>query len=72
MTKVRFYSSISIQKLADAINGEVRTIRLPAFQRDAVWDEAHVELLWDSIIRGYPVGTLLFARAENLDLEPIR
>lgn len=37
-------------------NGE---IVLPAIQRDFVWDENRIELLFDSIFRGYPVGIVL-------------
>jgi len=37
-------------------NGE---IVLPAIQRDFVWDEDRIELLFDSIFRGYPVGIVL-------------
>ncbi|HVK76170.1 MAG TPA: DUF262 domain-containing protein [Kofleriaceae bacterium] len=34
-------------------------IRVPAFQRDFKWERADVEKLFDSIWRGYPIGTLL-------------
>ncbi len=50
-------------ELADAVNSNPQQIRLPSFQRDSVWDWDHIELLWDSILRGYPLGTLLFARS---------
>lgn len=35
-------------------------LRLPAFQRPARWRAPHVLELFDSIQRGYPIGTLLF------------
>jgi hypothetical protein len=38
------------------------SIGLPAFQRSTVWDEQRVELLWDSVTRGFPIGALLFTR----------
>lgn len=57
---------IGLVELAGALNGRSRYIQLPSFQRDAVWDEAHIELLWDSIWRGYPVGSLLFADVAGL------
>ncbi len=45
-------------------------IRLPAFQRPLRWTASHVVTLFDSILRGYPVGSLLFwkktAPAESL------
>jgi hypothetical protein len=38
--------------------GEGR-LRVPAFQRSFVWDAEDVRKLFDSIWRGYPIGTLL-------------
>lgn len=34
---------------------------LPAMQRGAVWKPKQVEMLWDSIARGFPVGAFLLA-----------
>ena len=48
----------TIRKWADL----APSIRLPSFQRNAVWNEARVELLWDSVTRRMPIGTLLFSR----------
>jgi len=33
--------------------------RLPALQRGAVWNQGQVELLWDSIMRRFPIGALV-------------
>lgn len=60
--------SVSVKALADALNGNENSIQLPSFQRDAVWDETHVEKYWDSILQGFPVGSLLFARVANMDV----
>lgn len=38
------------------------TIRVPIFQRQFVWDSKNVRDLFDSIYRGFPVGTLLLWR----------
>jgi hypothetical protein len=32
---------------------------LPALQRGAVWQPRQVEALWDSLLRGFPVGAFL-------------
>lgn len=32
---------------------------LPSLQRGAVWRPIQVELLWDSILRGFPIGSLV-------------
>lgn len=39
-------------------------LRVPAFQRSFVWDADDVRRLFDSIWRGYPIGTLLFWKHE--------
>jgi hypothetical protein len=33
---------------------------LPAIQREFVWDGEQIERLFDSLMRGYPIGSLLF------------
>ena len=35
-------------------------IYLPAIQRKFVWKPNQIEKLFDSIMRGYPIGTFLF------------
>ena len=50
-----------IQELMDKLTrGE---LRVPAFQRRLKWDVKDARVLFDSIYRGYPVGTLLFWQA---------
>lgn len=34
-------------------------VGLPSLQRGAVWDAGQIELLWDSILRGFPIGALV-------------
>ncbi len=54
---------IYIEILAKEINKGTRSLyRLPSFQRDAVWKNSQIELLWDSIMRGFPIGVLLFSK----------
>ena len=33
---------------------------LPAIQRKFVWNEEQITKLFDSLMRGYPIGTFLF------------
>ena len=48
-------------------NGE---IRIPAFQRDYVWEYDNVAFLMDSIYKGFPIGSVLFWRTrEQLNTE---
>jgi hypothetical protein len=35
---------------------------IPSLQRGAVWKPQQVELLWDSILRGFPVGALVVSK----------
>lgn len=35
---------------------------IPALQRGLVWSPQKVELLWDSVLRGFPVGCLVVSR----------
>lgn len=41
-------------------NARVRA-ELPALQRGAVWRAPQMEALWDSVLRGFPVGAFLLA-----------
>lgn len=36
-------------------------VQLPPLQRDAVWKVGQVERLWDSLLRGFPIGSFLLA-----------
>ena len=35
---------------------------IPSLQRGAVWNAGQVELLWDSILRGFPIGSLVVCK----------
>jgi len=35
-------------------------VRVPSFQRGLRWEASDVQDLFDSIYRGYPIGSLLF------------
>ena len=50
--------STSIMALVNQIRND--ELVLPDLQRDFVWKEDQVRLLFDSIMRGYPFGSLLF------------
>lgn len=40
-------------------------IRIPLFQRGFVWREAEVVALFDSVYRGYPIGSLLLWKVDS-------
>ncbi|MFG2043370.1 DUF262 domain-containing protein [Dactylosporangium sp. NPDC048998] len=52
----------SIPQIVDfALKG---ILRVPRFQRSFVWDEEDVRDLFDSVWRGFPIGTLLLWRSD--------
>ena len=36
-------------------------VRIPGLQRGLVWKPSQVELLWDSILRGFPIGSFMLS-----------
>lgn len=53
-----FQTPITLQKIIQEI--EDKNYLLPAIQRELVWDSEQIEKLFDSILRGYPIGSFLF------------
>jgi hypothetical protein len=71
---VRAYSIYDIAKWQMELqespaNGEQddwdERITLPTLQRGFVWKPYQMEALWDSILRGYPIGALLLSQSGN-------
>ena len=52
-----YYLPISIKQVIDKI--DYSQYLLPAIQREFVWKSYHIELLFDSLMRNYPIGSLL-------------
>ncbi len=58
-------TQLSLRQIAswqfpDLVSGKPPVLAaLPSLQRGAVWKPNQVELLWDSILRGFPVGSLV-------------
>ena len=42
-----------------------RNYLLPSIQREFVWGQSQIEVLFDSLMRGYPIGTFLFWRVNK-------
>lgn len=51
--------------IADASNSQGASILIPDLQRPYVWSPLQVTLLLDSLIRGWPFGTLLMWKVEG-------
>lgn len=67
--------SFAVREIANwRENGRVA---IPALQRGLVWEPRQVELLWDSILRGFPIGSFVFSgvspqsrqRTQNTDVD---
>lgn len=54
------YQTISIKKIVEQIDHN--KVFLPALQRKFVWNKKQIELLFDSLMRQYPIGAFLFWR----------
>ncbi|MFH1848860.1 MAG: DUF262 domain-containing protein [archaeon] len=57
------YRDKEIKTVLDEI--KENKIYLPAIQRKLVWNHEQIELLFDSIMRGYPIGTFLFWKLQT-------
>ena len=42
---------------------------LPAIQRDFVWTHTKIEMLFDSLMQGYPIGSMLLWRVDGKDTQ---
>jgi len=51
------YQNASIAETIDALNV---THFLPAIQREFVWDQERIVMLFDSVLRGYPISSFLY------------
>jgi hypothetical protein len=55
-------TEIAAWQVPEALDGYPRIIAtLPALQRGAVWKPQQIEALWDSLVRGFPVGAFMLA-----------
>jgi len=52
-----FYPPVTIASIMQKV--EYQTLLLPAIQREFVWNHNEIELLFDSLMRDYPIGSLL-------------
>ncbi|MGB4414635.1 MAG: DUF262 domain-containing protein [Paludibacter sp.] len=55
--------TFSLQHIANwQLNPDESLVELPTIQRGFVWKPKQVEDLWDSLLRGYPIGSFLFSQ----------
>ncbi|WP_281631528.1 DUF262 domain-containing protein [Flavobacterium luteolum] len=58
-----FQAPITIHQAIDRINRN--EFLLPAFQREFVWKPAQIEQLFDSLMQGYPISSMLFWKVKE-------
>ena len=52
--------SFTLRQIA-SWTSEDSEVQIPALQRGLVWKPRQVELLWDSILRGFPIGSFMLS-----------
>ena len=57
-----FQTPVTIKEAIDNIHNN--RYLLPAIQREFVWQPPQIERLFDSLMRGYPIGSFLFWRVD--------
>lgn len=65
--KLKFMKNIitfNVKEISER-NKENRKIEIPTFQRGLVWKPQQIELLWDSILRGFPIGTFTLSETDT-------
>ena len=58
-----FYPPVTIANILQKIG--YQTLLLPAIQREFVWSHDEIELLFDSLMRGFPIGSLLLWKVDG-------
>lgn len=64
------FKNLTVKKAVLEVNNN--NYCLPIIQRDYVWEPKKIELLFDSIMRYYPIGTFLFWRLNDEILDKIK
>lgn len=64
-----FYSMVDyVKSFTDDKNEDFNLFQLPPIQRNAVWNVAQIERLWDSILRGFPICSFLVSPRETNEI----
>jgi uncharacterized protein with ParB-like and HNH nuclease domain len=62
-----FFPPLSVADAIDKI--DYNQYLLPAIQRDFVWSSGKIEMLFDSLMQGYPIGSMLLWRVNGKNTE---
>ena len=64
-----YETPISVKELVEGIN---RKYYLPSIQREFVWDTDRIARLFDSLMKGFPIGSFLFWEVPKDKIEEFR
>ena len=70
MNTVLSYSIEALGKPFQSDNSSESKLKVPLLQRGSVWRPRQIELLWDSILRGFPIGTLIILGDKSSSDQP--
>lgn len=61
MTQISSIESLVVEKkkISEILGPWIETLRIPVVQREFEWDEEKIKLFIDSIVKSYPVGTVI-------------
>ena len=59
-----FQPAVPVAKILEGIHSSQYV--LPAIQREFVWKPDQIEKLFDSLMRGYPIGAFLFWKVDGM------
>ncbi len=62
-----FQKPITIKKAIDKI--DEKKLLLPAIQRKFVWSHEQIEMLFDSIMQGYPINAMMFWKVSDENIK---
>lgn len=62
-----FQEPITIKEAIDKIDEE--NLLLPAIQRKFVWSHEQIEMLFDSIMQGYPINSMMFWKVSDENIK---
>ncbi|MBI5591830.1 MAG: DUF262 domain-containing protein [Deltaproteobacteria bacterium] len=61
--KDRYVTEVPISGILDCL--DEKKLRLPLYQRDAVWSVGRICALWDSLLRGFPLPSFLLVKGDG-------
>lgn len=62
-----FQTPIKIKDVIDKIHN--RQYLLPAIQRKFTWSSEQIEMLFDSIMRGYPINSFMMWKIKDAEIK---